>query len=1012
MNTTKKAKRVKKPLSVQQVIGMVLGLIVMLLPLACSSDRSKSTKKATDDPKNPKITEIYPGSGPAAGGMYLLVTGDNFVEDSTNVFFGKEEADDIVWVSKTQLKVLPPAGPQGNAVDVVVEVEIEENEDDENPKVLRGFAREGYSYQGIEKSTVVLLGLFIFLLALLGLPLFLVISAAAILGYALVGFEEGKGFFLNLTGYGQYKAGLGTTIFNWVTDMGNKPLFIAIPLFTFAGSLMSESGAPTRLVNVARSLVGWVPGGLAWVTLLVCCFFTAFTGASGVTIIALGGLLFPILVKEGYGENYSLGLLTTGGSLGLLIPPSLPVIVYGIIAGLDADVIWDAGVGPMILIVLLLGGHAVFVAVRGNVPRHSSSGAEIWAAIKAAAFEIPLPIAVVLGIKGGYVTATEASAVTAFWVLVVEVFVYKDISLKELPGVIKRSMILVGGLIVIIGFALAFTTYLTKDDVPQKILAIMQKQIDSQLTFLLMLNVFLLIVGCLMDIFSAILVVVPLIAPVALGFGVDPYHLAIIFLVNLEIGYSTPPVGINLFISSMRFQRPVFQLYRASVVFIAVLLVGLLIITYMPSLTLGRFDLPKASIVDEKGEAISAETISIKEKEERVLVCKGTIAGITLEKSLEIEQDAHEALTVAEDKELDKAIAKALESAKDDGEKAILKKLQSVSTEIAAVRKSLNETIADSNASEEDRLAARVQREQLNREKLLFDKIQKYEVQLNGRLAKLAKKRALLSKFDKIYKSAMADSSKDKKALIASALESDYESIDEEISDLTDTASDEDESQSDRAKARAKIRDFTEKKKELQSFEKGCVELTAISDKDARDKKYKALLGDGLSTVSRVSAELISEKTRIRAFFPPADLSKYKDLLDSLAIRHEQLMAKIAACKTTIASGSESEDKKTAATKLMAELTAQKAPFDELAATHKAKNKARVSLESLHNNARWNSRDDEKLDVRGRSFNLSSLKPGKHRLSLTVTANKHIDQVLITVEVAENPDLKKDKDDE
>lgn len=1001
----------KRPLSVQQVIGMVLGLIIMVLPLACSSDVYKSTKKETTDPNNPKIAAIYPASGPAAGGMYLLVTGDNFIEDSTNIFFGKEEADDIVWVSKTQLKVLPPAGPQGNSVDVVAEVEFAENEDDENPKILRGFARDGYNYQGIEKSTVVFLGLLIFLLALLGLPLFLVISAAAILGYALVGFEEGKGFFLNLTGYGQYKAGLGTTIFNWVTDMGNKPLFIAIPLFTFAGSLMSESGAPTRLVNVARSLVGWVPGGLAWVTLLVCCFFTAFTGASGVTIIALGGLLFPILVKEGYGENYSLGLLTTGGSLGLLIPPSLPVIVYGIIAGLDADVIWDAGVGPMILIVLLLGGHAVFVAIRGNVPRHSSSRAEIWAAIKAAAFEIPLPIAVVFGIKGGYVTATEASAVTAFWVLVVEVFIYKDISLKELPGVIKRSMILVGGLIVIIGFALAFTTYLTKDDVPQKILGVMQKQIDSQLTFLLMLNVFLLIVGCLMDIFSAILVVVPLIAPVALGFGVDPYHLAIIFLVNLEIGYSTPPVGINLFISSMRFRRPVFQLYRASIVFIAVLLVGLIIITYMPSLTLGRFDLPQATIVNEKGEAFEKQTISMKEREEKVLVCRGTIAEITLEKSLEFEQDAHEALTQAEDIEIAKAIAKALESAKDDSEKAILTKLQGITKEIADVRKKLNVTIEDKSADDQDRLDARIQREQLNREKLLFDKIQKYERQLTEKLAKLAKDRALLSKFSGIYKSAISDSDKDKKALITAALESDYESIDEEISDLNDTVNDEDEGLSEKTEARTKIREFKAKKAVLQGFQAKCVELVSIKGKAARDAKYKEVLGGPLSDISRVSAELIAEKTRLRSFFPPDDLSKHKALLDSLAIRHEQVKAKIASCKTTIASGSESAENKAAATKLMEELNAQKAPYNALAAAYKAKNKARVNLEGLHNNAKWSCRDHDKLDVRGKTFNLSSLKPGTHRISLTVTSNKHIDQVLMTVEVDENPDLKKEEDD-
>jgi C4-dicarboxylate transporter, DctM subunit len=625
---------------------MALGLFIMVTPLACGSKITRSLKNTTTDPKSPAIGDIVPDYGRAAGGTYILITGKNFVEDETEVLFGTEESNGVDWISSTQIKVWVPADSKfrGESVDVVVEV-------GEGAEALRVIKRNGFRYEGLSKTLLVVAGILIFLLALLGLPLFLVIGAASVLGYLTNSQDEGLGFFQSVNdAYGYLEVGLGSTIFNWVTDMGGKPLFIAIPLFTFAGSLMSESGAPTRLVNVARSMVGWFPGGLAWVTLLVCCFFTAFTGASGVTIIALGGLLFPILVKEGYGENYSLGLLTTGGSLGLLIPPSLPVIVYGIIAGLDADHIWDAGVGPMILIVLLLGGHAIYVAMRANVPRQTSSKAEIWAAIKAAAFEIPLPFVVVFGIKGGFVTATEASAVTAFWVLITEVFIYKDISLKELPGVIRRSMVLVGGLIIIIGLALAFTTYLTAEDVPQRILGVMQQNIDNQLTFLIMLNVFLLIVGCLMDIFSAILVVVPLIAPVALGFGVDPYHLAIIFLVNLEIGYSTPPVGINLFISSMRFRRPVFQLYRASLVFIAILLVGLLVITYWPALTIGRFDLPEVTIVDSDGEAFKDTVIKIKEGDEKTLVCQAKIGGITLEEAKEAEKKAREELGTLEKK--------------------------------------------------------------------------------------------------------------------------------------------------------------------------------------------------------------------------------------------------------------------------------------------------------------------------------------------------------------------------
>ena len=582
-----------------------LGTLLLILAAACGPTGARSPKSEKGGEGAPVIKEMVPKLGRPVGGTYVVILGEGFREDETRVFFGREQAWDVLYVSPTELRVEAPSGPPGEAVDLVVEVGEEDSD-----TALRTIRRGAFEFSGLSRNQLLTAGALLILLALLGLPLFLVIGLATVLGYVATAQQEGLGFFSGLGTYGNLQPGLGATIFNWVTDMGGKPLFIAIPLFTFAGSLMSESGAPTRLVNVARALIGWFPGGLAWVTLLVCCFFTAFTGASGVTIIALGGLLFPILLKEKYGENYSLGLLTTGGSLGLLIPPSLPVIVYGIIAGLDTDRIWDAGIGPMILIVLLLGGHAVVQALRADVPRHPFSGAELARALKAAAFELPLPFVVVFGIKGGWFTPTEASAVTAVWVLIVECLIYRDIGLKELPGVIRRSMILVGGLIIIIGLALAFTTYLTRNEVPQRILALMQSHIDSRLAFLLMLNVFLLIVGCLMDIFSAILVVVPLIAPVALGFGVDPYHLAIIFLVNLEIGYSTPPVGINLFISSMRFHRPVFQLYRASLVFIGILLVGLMVITYVPALSLGAFDLPAVSVVNGKGEPITSLTIT------------------------------------------------------------------------------------------------------------------------------------------------------------------------------------------------------------------------------------------------------------------------------------------------------------------------------------------------------------------------------------------------------------------
>ena len=411
-------------------------------------------------------------------------------------------------------------------------------------------------------------------LALLGLPLFLVILAITLLGQDSVGLQAPVIF---------------VEIFDRITD---NPIFLTIPLFAHAGFVLSESRAPERLVELSRSALGFLPGGSSLVALFACALFTAFTGASGVTIIALGGLLLPLLLQERYSERFSLGLLTTGGSLGLLFPPSLPLIIFALIASniapVPVETLFIAGFVPGLLLLLALGLYGSVVGAR--TPRQERTPfqpARVLRAVRAAAFELPVPVIVIGGIFGGFLTLAQAAAAVALYVSFVEVYVYRDLDVRKLGKVTVESMVMVGGVLIIIMAALAMTNLLTDQEIPRRILEAMRGHLTSPLAFLLFLNLFLLAVGCLMDIFSAILVVVPLVLPIALDFGIDPVHLGIIILANLEIGYSTPPVGINLFIASLRFRRPVVALYSASLPFLGILLVCLGFITYLPGLSLG-----------------------------------------------------------------------------------------------------------------------------------------------------------------------------------------------------------------------------------------------------------------------------------------------------------------------------------------------------------------------------------------------------------------------------------------
>jgi C4-dicarboxylate transporter DctM subunit len=408
---------------------------------------------------------------------------------------------------------------------------------------------------------------------LLGTPIFAVLGGAAalllILDFGVAATVPAEAYSLNVSQY-----------------------LPAIPLFTLTGFLLAEGKASERLFGVFRAVLGWCPGGTAVVTVAVCAFFTAFTGGSGVTILALGGLLLPSLLKEGYRENFSLGMLTASGSLGLLFPPALPLILYGVVAEVPIDNLFIGGIVPGILMVAMLGLWGLREGIVDRIPRERFSLPELGRAAWHGKFELAVPAVALGAIFSGRATIVEAAALTALYALVVQVLIHRDLKLtRDLPGVFQKCIVLLGGILIILGVAKGLSYYLVDAMIPGQLVDWAQTHIDSPIVFLLALNVFLLLVGCLMDIFSATMVVVPLILPLGAAFGIHPVHLGIIFIANLELGYLTPPVGLNLFISSYRFDRPLLQVYRAVVPMLLILAVGVLLITYVPSLTMGLLNL-------------------------------------------------------------------------------------------------------------------------------------------------------------------------------------------------------------------------------------------------------------------------------------------------------------------------------------------------------------------------------------------------------------------------------------
>jgi len=411
-------------------------------------------------------------------------------------------------------------------------------------------------------------------LAVSGAPIFIVILAAAMVGFYATDIP------LEVIAIEVYR-------------IADTPLLVALPLFTLTGYILAESNTSKRLVNVSQALIGWAPGSLSIVGFITCALFTAFTGASGVTIVAMGALLYPALQQVGYSQRFSLGLITSSGSLGLLLAPSLPLILYGIIAQqmgvgepFSISDLFIAGAIPALLMIVMLSAYSLWSNRHQNIERQAFDMGRLKVALWEAKWEIPLPFIVLFGIYGGFFAVSETAAVATLYVVIVEMFIYREIPFKSIPALLQKSMMMVGGIILILAVSLALTNFLIDAEVPDRLFDAIQERVSSKLGFLILLNIFLLALGAILDIFSAIVIIVPLILPIAVSYGIHPVHLGIIFLANMQIGYFTPPVGMNLFIASYRFKKPVTELYKACIPFMLVLLLALLLITYIPALSL------------------------------------------------------------------------------------------------------------------------------------------------------------------------------------------------------------------------------------------------------------------------------------------------------------------------------------------------------------------------------------------------------------------------------------------
>ncbi len=415
---------------------------------------------------------------------------------------------------------------------------------------------------------------------------FVVVIAAAIVGTPLFAILGGSAALLFM-----HDGTTPATILIETYSLSVSPTLAAIPLFTLAGFLLAEGKASERLLRVFRAYFGWIPGGTAVVCAVLCSFFTVFTGGSGVTILALGGVLFPALIRDGYREKFSLGLLTASGSLGLLLPPALPLILYAVVAQVPIEDIFIGGILPGILLTTMVAAWGVREGIVSGAGRYPFHATEAWRATWAAKWELAMPALVLVAMFSGLATAVEASALTAMYALVVQTVIHRDLTGRALLRAFSECVTVIGGVLIILGVAVGLTNYLVGAQVPAKLLDWAKGNITSRLMFLLVLNMFLLVVGWLMEIFAAIVVVVPLIVPLGAAFGIHPVHLGIIFIANLELGFLTPLVGLNIFLASYRFKRPVLEVCVAALPMMGILGLGVLVITYVPWLTTGLLTL-------------------------------------------------------------------------------------------------------------------------------------------------------------------------------------------------------------------------------------------------------------------------------------------------------------------------------------------------------------------------------------------------------------------------------------
>jgi tripartite ATP-independent transporter DctM subunit len=362
----------------------------------------------------------------------------------------------------------------------------------------------------------------------------------------------------------------------------------AIPLLTIAGYVLAEGGAAKRLVRAYKGFFGWMPGGVAIMTTVVCAVFTTFTGGSGVTILALGGLLLPMLKEEGYPEGFSLGLVTAAGSLGLLFPPSLPVILYSVVASVPVGKLYLGGLLPGLLMMGMVAAYGVYMGIKHKIPRQQFKAGEATRGLWEAKWDLGLPLLVVATVATGFGTIVEASALGCAYALIVEMGVFRTIHpTKDLPRVLVTATTLVGAVVILLGIAMGLSSWLVDAEIPTLLLDWTTEHVKSPWVFLLALNVGLLIVGSVLEIYAAIVVIAPLVAPIGVAYGIDPVHLGIVFLANLELGFLFPPMGINLLLSSTRFRKPLPYLYARALPFLAILAVGVLLITYLDAMTTG-----------------------------------------------------------------------------------------------------------------------------------------------------------------------------------------------------------------------------------------------------------------------------------------------------------------------------------------------------------------------------------------------------------------------------------------